>query len=314
MPKIIRIDSPPIISTIPDDMAGNPLSTNLPSVNPLPIRPPSINPLFQRLALITGPEALDALSRMRVLVFGLGGVGSWCAEALVRSGVGVIGIVDSDAVCVTNINRQAQATSATVGRLKAEALRERLLEINPRCQVTAVAGVFSRQTAPSFGIEDADYVIDAIDSLTNKLDLIEYAAGAGTALYSSMGMAQKLDPTRLKTGDIWETQGCPLARLVRRGLRKRGFGGRVTVVYSDERLPLQSGVPVSCGAARCLCPPRNRGESGAPVEWCSSKKVINGSAVTVTSVAGMILASLVIRDVYERESAAGCPGEVPLYG
>jgi tRNA A37 threonylcarbamoyladenosine dehydratase len=273
-----------------------------------------VNPLFQRLALITGPEALDALDRTRVLVFGVGGVGSWCAEALVRSGVGAVGVVDSDTVCVTNINRQVQATSATVGRLKADALRERLLEINPRCRVTAFAGVFSRETAPSFGIEDADYVIDAIDSLTNKLDLIEYASGAGTVLYSSMGMARKLDPTRLKTADIWETHGCPLARLVRSGLRKRGFGGRLTVVYSDEQLPPRPGVQVSCGAARCLCPPRNRGERGEPVEWCSSKKVINGSAVTVTSVAGMILASLVVRSVYGREPAAGSFEEVPAHG
>jgi tRNA A37 threonylcarbamoyladenosine dehydratase len=264
----------------------------------------AINPFFQRLALITGPDALDTLDRMEVLVFGLGGVGSWCAEALVRSGVGAVGIVDSDAVCVTNINRQAQATSATVGRLKAEALRDRLLEINPRCRITAFTGVFSRETAPSFGIENADYVIDAIDSLTNKLDLIEYAANAGTVLYSSMGMALKLDPTRLKTADIWETQGCPLARLVRQGLRKRGFNRPLTVVYSDERLPLHPGVRVSCGAPRCLCPPRNQDESGAPVEWCASKKVINGSAVTVTAVAGMILASLVVRDVYEQEAAA----------
>jgi tRNA A37 threonylcarbamoyladenosine dehydratase len=270
-----------------------------------------INPFFQRMALITGPEALDALDRTRVLVFGLGGVGSWCAEALVRSGVGGIGVVDSDIVCVTNINRQVQATFATVGRLKTEALRERLLEINPRCRVTAVAGVFSQKTAPSFNIEDADYVIDAIDSLTNKLDLIEYAVNAGTVLYSSMGMAQKLDPTRLKTADIWKTQGCPLARLVRAGLRKRGFGGRVTVVYSDERLPPHPGVQVSCGVAQCLCPPRKHGESGAPVEWCSSKKVINGSAVTVTATAGMILASLVVRDVYRR---AAENFEVPAHG
>ncbi|MDR2741532.1 MAG: tRNA threonylcarbamoyladenosine dehydratase [Treponema sp.] len=263
----------------------------------------TVNPLFQRLALIIGPEALDALERTRVLVFGVGGVGSWCAEALVRSAVGAVGIVDSDSVCVTNINRQVQATSATVGRLKAEALKERLLEINPRCRVTAVSEVFSGETAPSFGIEDADYVIDAIDSLTNKLDLIEYAVNAGKVVYSSMGMAQKLDPARLKTADLWETRGCPLARLVRAGLRKRGFGGPLTVVYSDERLPRCSGIPVSCGAPRCLCPPRNLGESGAPVEWCSSKKVINGSAVTVTSVAGMILASLVVRDVYSRTAA-----------
>jgi tRNA A37 threonylcarbamoyladenosine dehydratase len=274
----------------------------------------AINPIFQRLSLLTGPEVLDALSRTRVIVFGVGGVGSWCAEALARSGVGAVDIVDSDTVCVTNINRQVQATSATVGRLKTEALRERLLEINPRCQITAFAKVFSRETAPFFGIETADYVIDAIDSLTNKLDLIEYAARAGTVLYSSMGMAQKLDPTRLKTADIWETRGCPLARLVRGGLRKRGFTGRFTVVYSDERLPLCKAVTASCGSAQCLCPSRTKGEAGAPVEWCSSKKVINGSAVTVTAAAGMILASLVIRDRYERETVPEGKPEVPVYG
>jgi tRNA A37 threonylcarbamoyladenosine dehydratase len=274
----------------------------------------AINPVFQRLALLTGPEVLDALGRTRVLVFGVGGVGSWCAEALARSGVGAVDIVDSDTVCVTNINRQVQATSATVGRLKTEVLRERLLEINPCCRVTVFAKVFSRETAPSFGIETADYVIDAIDSLTHKLDLIEYAVRAGTSLYSSMGMAQKLDPTRLKAVDIWETRGCPLARLVRGGLRKRGFTSRFTAVYSDERLPLCNAVTAACGSAQCLCssrnnPARNRGD--APVEWCSSKKVINGSSVTVTAAAGMILASLVVRDVYEREAVSEREAVVP---
>jgi tRNA A37 threonylcarbamoyladenosine dehydratase len=267
-----------------------------------------INPLFQRLSLLTGAGALAALEKTRVLVFGLGGVGSWCAEALVRSGVGRLGIVDSDTVCVTNINRQVQATGRTVGLPKAETLKTRLLEINPRCEVDARGEVFSRESAPRFGIEGADYVIDAIDSLTHKLDLIEYAAAAGELpgkaggaarplLYSSMGMAQKLDPTRLKTADIWDTAGCPLARLVRQGLRKRGFGGHFTAVYSEERLPLHGEIPLPCGGAQCLCPPRNRDDPGAPVEWCGSKKVINGSAVTVTAAAGMILASLVLRDV-----------------
>jgi tRNA A37 threonylcarbamoyladenosine dehydratase len=232
----------------------------------------------------------------------VGGVGSWCAEALARSGVGHIALVDSDTVCVTNINRQVQATAATVGQFKVEALKRRLLEINPACDVEAYGKVFSQETASSFGIGDADYVIDAIDSLSHKLDLIEYAAAAGVPLFSSMGMAQKLDPTKLKTADIWETQGCPLARLVRAGLRKRGFQGHFTVVYSPERLPLSAGVAAACGSERCLCPARNRGDPDAPVEWCSSKKVINGSAVTVTAVAGMILGSLVIREVY-----AACP-------
>lgn len=259
-----------------------------------------VNPMFQRLTLLTGTEAMHALGAIRVIVFGVGGVGSWCAEALVRSGVGHIAIVDSDTVCVTNINRQVQAGAATVGQLKVDVLRDRLLAINPGADVAAFARVFSRETAGEFGIEGADYVIDAIDSLSHKLDLIEYTAAAGIPLFSSMGMAQKLDPTRLKTADIWETQGCPLARLVRAGLRKRGFQGRFTVVYSAERLPLQDGVAAACGSAQCLCPPRDRDDPNAPIEWCSSKKVINGSAVTVTAVAGMILGGLVIQDVYAR--------------
>ncbi|MDR0624312.1 MAG: tRNA threonylcarbamoyladenosine dehydratase [Treponema sp.] len=265
----------------------------------------TVNPLFQRLSLLTGTGVLEALAKSRVIVFGLGGVGSWCAEALVRSGIGRIDIVDSDRICVTNVNRQAQATSRTVGLSKAETLRERLLEINPRCSVTPWERVFSRETAGIFNIEGADYCVDAIDSLTHKLDLIEYAAAAGVRLFSSMGMAQKLDPTRIKTAGLWDTRGCPLARLVRQGLRKRGFTGNFTVVYSDERLPLHGEIPVSCGSAAggaspCLCPAGKHGAGGeASVEWCSTKKVINGSAVTVTAAAGMILASLVIRDRYE---------------
>jgi tRNA A37 threonylcarbamoyladenosine dehydratase len=266
-----------------------------------------VNPIFQRLALLTGTETLEALGNTRVIVFGVGGVGSWCAEALVRSGVGHIVIVDSDTVCVTNVNRQIQATPGTVGRFKVDVLRDRLLDINPRGDVTAFGKVFSRDSAGEFGIESADYVIDAIDSLSHKLDLIEYTAAMRISLFSSMGMAQKLDPTRLKTADIWETQGCPLARLVRAGLRKRGFRGHFTVVYSTEQLPLSAGVTAACGSARCLCPARNTDYPNAPeeslhhpVEWCSSKKVINGSAVTVTAVAGMILGSLVIQNVYAR--------------
>ncbi|MDR2134747.1 MAG: epoxyqueuosine reductase QueH [Treponema sp.] len=259
-------------------------------------KPVTVNPLFQRLSLLTGAEVLEKLAAARVMIFGLGGVGSWCAEALVRSGVGKIDIVDSDAVCVTNVNRQVQATGRTVGLSKAAALKERLLEINPDCEVTARDTVFSRENAAGFNIEGAAYVIDAIDSLTHKLDLIETARAAGVTLFSSMGMAQKMDPTRLKTADIWETQGCPLARLVRQGLRKRGFTGGFTVVYSAEQVPLHREIEVSCGSGRCLCP-------GKGVEWCGGRKVINGSAVTVTAGAGMILASLVLRDAAEKARA-----------
>jgi tRNA A37 threonylcarbamoyladenosine dehydratase len=271
-----------------------------------------INPRFQRLALLTGVAALEACAQTKVMIFGVGGVGSWCAEALVRSGIGSLSIVDSDRICVTNINRQVQATSSTVGQSKVEVLKSRLLEINPRCQVQAFGKVFSRATTGLFTLEEADYIIDAIDSLTHKLDLIEAVTQRGIRLYASMGMAQKLDPTQLRTADIWETQGCPLARLVRSGLRKRGFQGHFTVVYSAEHLPLSTGIPVPCGSAQCLCPRQSCGED-EPVEWCSSKKVINGSAVPVTAAAGMILASLVIRDIYARYSLEPEP-EVPSEG
>ena len=270
---------------------------------------PPVNPMFQRLSLLTGTGVLEALEKTRVFVFGLGGVGSWCAEALARSGIGRIDIVDSDRICVTNINRQVQATSRTVGRSKAETLGERLREINPRCAVHPWERVFSRDNAGVFGIEKADYCIDAIDSLVFKLDLIEYALAAGSRFFSSMGMAQKLDPTRIKTASVWDTRGCPLARLVRQGLRKRGFTGDFTVVYSDERLPLHGDIPVSCGSAggRCFCPAKNGDGVDRDIEWCAGKKVINGSAVTVTAAAGLVLASLVIRDVYRRFESP--PGE-----
>ncbi|MDR2747055.1 MAG: tRNA threonylcarbamoyladenosine dehydratase [Treponema sp.] len=262
------------------------------------------NPRFQRLALLAGTDTMEALARCRVIVFGVGGVGSWCAEALVRSGIGELDIVDSDTVCITNINRQIQAADCTVGLLKTDTLGERLRGINPACKIRTLGKVFSLENAGEFDIPGADYVIDAIDSLTHKLDLIETACGAGTGFFSSMGMAQKLDPTRIKAADIWNTAGCPLARLVRQGLRKRGFAGHFTAVYSNEQLPLHREVGAACGAAQCLCPARNRDDPSAPVEWCGSKKVINGSAVTVTAAAGMILASLVIRDLYRR-----CGGE-----
>ena len=231
---------------------------------------------FQRLALITGDNVLKKLEQATVMIFGLGGVGSWCAEALVRSGAGKICIVDYDTVCESNVNRQAQATSRTLGRVKAEALKERLLEINPHCEVISREEAFSGENAAGFGIEQADYVIDAIDSLPQKLDLIERCCAAGVRFFSSMGMALRLDPTRIKTGSIWETKGCPLARLVRQGLRRRGFNGDFTVVYSDESLIGKRPDTAADGS------PHSAG---------------NGSSVTVTAPAGMALAGLVLRDL-----------------
>ena len=248
------------------------------------------NPFFQRLKILAGNEATEALERSRVIVFGLGGVGSWCAEALVRSGIGSISIVDSDEVCVSNVNRQIQALGSTLGRSKAEALEERLRDINPGCEIKAFPSQFSRETAETFDIPGADYVIDAIDTMPHKLDLIETvisrAPGAGPRLFSSMGMAQKIDPTLIKTANIWDTAGCPLARLVRQGLLKRDFSGNFTAVYSTEK-PLQQAP-----------------DSSASTEPESGKKPL-GSVVTVTAAAGMVLASLVVRDVYARFAPVG---------
>jgi tRNA A37 threonylcarbamoyladenosine dehydratase len=253
----------------------------------------ALDPRFHRLGLLIGADGLEALKKARIIIFGLGGVGSWAAEALVRSGAGHVTVVDNDSVCITNINRQVQALSDTVGLPKAAALMKRLLEINPLCDVRAFNQVFSKETAAFFEIEKTDYVIDAIDSLGHKLDLIELVVQAGPRLFSSMGMACKLDPTRIKTAGIWETSGCPLARLVRQGLKKRGFGRHFTVVYSDEHIDGAEGVESVCGTGSCFC-------SDKDTEWCSSKKVINGSSVTVTAAAGMALASLVLRDAVSR--------------
>jgi tRNA A37 threonylcarbamoyladenosine dehydratase len=258
-----------------------------------------VNPFFQRLALVTGEAALDRLEKTHVHVFGLGGVGSWTAEALVRSGIGRISIIDSDLVCITNINRQVEATSKTIGEPKTDALMRRLFEINPRVQVTPYQKAFSRETVACFGLDEADYVIDAIDSLTHKVALIEEAIKRGKTLFSCMGMAQKLDPTQIRTASVWKTHGCPLARLVRQELRKRDFQGDFTAVYSPERLPLHTEITASCGSAACLCPKRES-DDGFAHEWCSSKKVINGSAVTVTATAGMVLASLVLAHVAQQ--------------
>jgi tRNA A37 threonylcarbamoyladenosine dehydratase len=255
--------------------------------------------MFQRLTLLTGEEPVRALNASRAFVFGVGGVGSWCAEGLVRSGVGRIVLVDSDVVCVTNVNRQLEATSANLGAPKVTELAARLRTINPDCEVVAIQDVYSAANRGRFDIGSGDYVIDAIDSLTFKLDLIEHATSAGARLFSAMGAACKLDPTRLKVADVWDTEGCPLAKLVRGGLRKRGFTGHFRVVYSAERLPPQPGVAVSCGSHACLCPGANR-SGGDSKEWCSSKKIINGSAVHVTATAGMILAGLVVQDAFER--------------
>lgn len=257
------------------------------------------NPVFQRLELITGSAGIKALAKTRVIVFGIGGVGSWCAEALVRSGIGTIALVDSDIVCVTNINRQVQATAESVGKPKVLELAARLRQIHPDTAILPLETIFSKTTADGFALDGYHYVIDAIDSLSNKVDLIIASCKAGAKVFSALGASNKLDPLRIRVDSLWNSQGCPLGRYIRKRLRRKGFEGDVTCVYSEENLPLQP-AGGACGTPDCLCPKTGKGH-----EWCSTKKQINGSAVHVTGTFGFYLAGLVIQDVVAR--ATGSP-------
>ena len=207
---------------------------------------------FQRTELLLGAPAMRALARTRVLLVGTGGVGSWCAEALVRTGVGRLTLVDADRVCASNVNRQLMATSKTLGEPKVEALARRLREINPAADVAAVAGTYSADTAAAFGLEAYDYVIDAIDSVADKAHLIRHALSVpSVTLFSSMGAARKTDPFRLRASEFWKVQGDGLARALRARFRKSGeFPARkFTCVWSDEPPRAEAGTVMHVTAA-----------------------------------------------------------------
>ena len=229
--------------------------------------------IFRRSELLLGDDAMSRITEKRVIVFGVGGVGSWCAESLVRSGIRKLTIVDSDHVCITNINRQLMATTKTIGQVKVDALKERLLTITPSAEITALQQVFTAETASEFHLEDYDYIIDAIDSLKDKALLILMATQTKAKFFSSMGAALKLDPTRIKIAEFWKVTGDPLARALRnRFKRDKTFPKRkFQCVYSDELLENQK--PID---------PNDRG---------------NGSIVHITAVFGFMLAGLVIQDV-----------------
>jgi tRNA A37 threonylcarbamoyladenosine dehydratase len=234
--------------------------------------------IFRRLELLLGDEAMDRIAEKRVIIFGVGGVGSWCAESLVRSGIRKLTIVDSDHVSVTNINRQLMATTKTVGQVKVDVLKERLLNINPSAEITALQQIFSAETASEFCLEEYDYIIDAIDSLKDKALLILMACQTKAKFFSSMGAALKLDPTRIRTAEFWKVTGDPLARALRnRFKRDKTFPKhKFLCVYSDELL--ENKMPID---------PDDKG---------------NGSIVHITAVFGFMLAGLVVQDVVKKEN------------
>ncbi|MBR4926098.1 MAG: tRNA threonylcarbamoyladenosine dehydratase [Prevotella sp.] len=257
--------------------------------------------IFRRTELLLGEETMQRIASKRVIIFGVGGVGSWCAESLVRSGIRQLTIVDSDRVCITNINRQLMATAKTVGQVKVEVLRERLLTINPSAEITAMQQIFCEETAESFELESYDYVIDAIDSLKDKALLILMACQKEVTFFSSMGAALKLDPTRIKVTEFWKVQGDPLARALRnRFKRNKQYPSRkFQCVYSDELLE-NKGTNATCGTEQCVCPKAKNGPGDPSLlnhEWCSSKAQINGTMSHVTAIFGFMLAGLVMQDI-----------------
>lgn len=235
-----------------------------------------ILPCFERTALVAGSDMMALMAAARVTVFGVGGVGSWCVEALARSGIGNITIVDPDEVAVSNINRQLPALHSTVGRPKVEVVARRIADINPAAKVTAIQGRYTPDNGASFNLADEDFVIDAIDSLADKADLIlrctDPATAPHIAFYSSMGAARKLDPAKIRTAEFWKVDGCPLARALRTRFRRSGIFPRrkFQCVYSPETLPH-----------------RLNDGSGA-----------NGTFAHATAIFGLTLASLVITRLY----------------
>ena len=229
---------------------------------------------FSRTELIFGKEAMDKLASSRVAVFGIGGVGGYTVEALARSGVGAIDIIDDDKVCLTNINRQIYATHATIGRYKVDVAAERIAEINPDCKVTAYKTFFLPETSNEFDFSEYDYIVDAIDTVTGKIAIVEKANESGVPVISAMGAGNKVDPTAFEVADIKNTSVCPLARVMRRELAKRGIE-HLKVVYSKEKPKTPDGV----------------------CEEQSNKRAIPASTAFVPSVVGLIIAGEVVKDL-----------------
>lgn len=244
---------------------------------------------FSRTELLLGKEAMEKLAGSRVAIFGIGGVGGYTVEALIRSGIGSVDIIDDDRVCLTNINRQIYATRKTVGRYKVDVAAERIAEINPNAKVTAYKTFYVPETSSQFDFSNYDYVVDAIDTVKGKLELAENAYKTGTPIISSMGAGNKLDPTAFEVTDIYKTSVCPLARVMRYELKKRKIP-RLKVVYSKEKpiTPIED-MSISC-KAHCICPP-------GTVRKCTERRQVPGSTAFVPSVVGLIIAGEVIKDL-----------------
>ena len=238
---------------------------------------------LDRVSLLVGEDVLARLRSVRVLLFGVGGVGSWCAEGLVRSGVRHLTLVDADVISESNVGRQLMATPRTVGQVKVEALRERLLEIAPDARIETSQKIFTAETAGEFAMEEYDYILDAIDSLKDKGELILRATRTPAVFFCAMGAALKVDPTQVRVGEFWNVRGCPLGAALRKKFKQNHTwpGHKFRCVYDEEVLP-------------------NRGGVGEAETDLFNKAQINGSLAHITAIFGMTLAGLVINDVYHK--------------
>ncbi len=244
---------------------------------------------FSRTELLLGKEGMERLKNARVAVFGVGGVGGYVCEALVRSGVGSFDLIDDDKVCLTNLNRQIIATRSTVGKYKVDVMKERMLDINPDVQVETYKCFFLPENADDFPFAEYDYVVDAVDTVTAKIELVMKCQSMGVPIISSMGAGNKLDASAFQVADIYKTKMCPLAKVMRRELKKRGVK-KLKVVYSEEKptRPIED-MAISC-RTHCICPP------GA-AHKCTERRDIPGSVAFVPSVAGLIVAGEVVKDL-----------------
>jgi tRNA A37 threonylcarbamoyladenosine dehydratase len=242
--------------------------------------------LLKRTQLLLGDASMRKMRTVRVIIFGVGGVGSWCAESLIRSGIRHLTLVDSDVVCTSNINRQLMATTKTVGRVKVDVMKERLLEINPAAEIEVLQQIYSKETSTSFGLNEYDYIIDAIDSLEHKVHLIQTATRTKAVFFSSMGAALKMDASKIKVDEFWKVKGCPLGAALRSRLKKSGElpAKKFCCVFSEERLI-------------------NRGQEYASAETDTFRKAqINGTLAHTTAIFGFTLAGLVVQDVVKDDN------------
>ncbi len=244
---------------------------------------------FSRTELLLGKENMERLKNARVAVFGIGGVGGYTVEALVRSGVGALDLIDDDKVCLTNLNRQIYATRSTIGKYKVEVAKERCLDINPDVEIQIHQTFYMPDTSDQFDFTQYDYIVDAIDTVTGKIELVVQAQKCGTPIISSMGAGNKLDASAFEVADIYHTTVCPLAKVMRKELKKRGIP-KLKVVYSKEK-PLKplSDLENSC-KSDCVCPPGTE-------RICSQRRQVPGSTAFVPSVVGLMIAGEIVKDL-----------------